>query len=292
MDGELLRRLYHHLFDSANRAESRRYVYDQRIILFVYFIAVCADRSLRWAHQRRNWPLWARRLPVPSYSQLMRRVKSPAFTDRVAELNREFRALLPAGTEKCVDGKPLVVGAYSKDPDARLGYLAPNVWGRGYKVHAVIDATGAVDSFEVTPLDAGEATVARRLVQTMELGGILLRGDANYDSNLLYAAVAGRGGRLLAPRGKPGSGLGHRRHHPDRLRALDELEKHPEANRTHRRHRARIEQIFGHLTNLPCGLASLPNSVRRLPRVTLWVTAKISLYHLYLDRRATLTKAA
>ena len=140
MDGELLRYLYHHLFDHANLSGSRRYVYGDNVILFVYFVAVCADRSLRWAHQKRNWPLWARRLATPSYSQLMRRVKKAAFADHLDELNKAFHARLPTGQEKCVDGKPVVVGAYSKDPDTRRGFLAPKVWGRGYKVHAVVDA--------------------------------------------------------------------------------------------------------------------------------------------------------
>lgn len=292
MDGELLRDLYHHLFDQGNSAATGRFTYSESVILFVYFVAASADRSLRWGHQKRNWPLWARRLAIPSYSQVMRRVKTPAFAGALTQLNTTFHASLAPRQEKCVDGKPLVVGAYSKDPDARRGYLRPKVWGRGYKLHAVVDASGAVDAFAVTPLDAGEATVARRLVQTLDLSGVTVRGDANYDSNPLYDAVAQRGGRLIAPRRKPGRGLGQRRHHPDRLRAIQELETDALAKRTHRRHRARIEQVFGHLTNLPFGLGPLPNCVRRLHRVTLWVTAKITLYHLLLRRRNTLTKAA
>lgn len=292
MDGELLRHLYHDLFRTASGPGSRRYVYSDNVILFIYFLAVSADRSLRWAHQKRNWPLWARRLPLPSYSQLMRRVKTPAFAARLSALNDTFRRMLPKTREKCVDGKPLVVGSYSKDPDARRGFLAKNVWGRGYKVHAVIDVAGAVDAFSVTPLHTGESTVARELAQQMDLSGALLRGDANYDSNPLYETVARRGGRLIAPRRKPGTGLGKRRHHPDRIRAINELETDLSIDQTHRRHRIRIEQVFGHLTNLPFGLAPLPNCVRRLPRVTRWVTAKITLYHLFLVRQRTLTNAA
>ncbi len=292
MDGELVRHLYHHLFDNPKALGSRRYVFSDSVILFTYFVAAAADRSLRWAHQKRNWPLWARHLLVPSYSQLMRRVKAPSFTARLVEINEAYRKLLPTSREKCVDGKPLVVGSYSKDPDARRGYLAPNAWGRGYKIHAVIDVSGAVDAFIVTPLNAGEATVAQRLVHTMDLSDVLLRADANYDSNPLYDAVSRRGGRLIAPRRKPGRGLGNRRHHPDRLRAIEDLEHNPAADKMHRRHRIRIEKVFGQLTNLPFGLTPLPNSVRRLHRVTLWVTAKVTLYHLFLLLRKTLRNAA
>jgi IS5 family transposase len=292
MDGELLRYLYHRLFDSDRGDGSARCVYSDAVILFIYAIAALSGKSPRWARQKRNWPLWARRVAVPSYSQLMRRVKTPEFLAYWRAWDATFRAALPSSAEKCVDGKPLVVGSYSKDPDARWGYLAANTWGRGYKIHAVSSASGVVEAFTVTPLNAGEATVAAELVQSLDLREAVVRGDANYDSNPLYATVAARGGRLLAPRRRPGTGLSARPHHPDRLRAIAELECSPGAAQTHARHRVRIEQTFGHLTNLPFGLSPLPNFVRRLNRVTLWVTAKIALYHLHLALKHPRTNAA
>ena len=285
MDDQLLRVLYHELFHAVKRHFPRRCRYDDNVIVFVYFISVVAGRSMRWAYDRRHWPLWARRLTRPGYSQVMRRLNSDSVQHRLAELNAEYRARLPRTSQKAVDGKPLVVGVYSKDPDARCGKLNNRDWARGYKVHALVDACGAVDAFDVTPLDAGESSVARELVQRVALSGVTLRGDANYDSNALYAAVGERGGRLLAPRRRPRTGLGHHRHHPDRLRAIAELEQTPGGGRTPRRHRCRIEQCFGHLTNLPFGLSPLPNWVRRLKRVKRWVSAKITLYHLYLSLR-------
>ena len=292
MDGELLRHLYHTWFDSHKSATSARYVYSDGVILFVYAIAVLSGKSPRWARQKGNWPLWARRLAVPSYSQLMRRIRTPKFLAQWRAWDAEFRASLPNSPEKCVDGKPLVVGSYSKDPDARRGYLAAHLWGQGYKIHAVSSASGVVEAFAVTALNAGEAPVATELVQALDLRGAVVRGDANYDSNRLYAAVAARGGRFLAPRRQPDTGLSDRLHHPDRLRAIVELEWQPGAAQAHARHRIRIEQTFGHLTNLPFGLAPLPNFVRRLNRVTLWVTAKIALYHFHLALKYTRTNAA
>jgi hypothetical protein len=287
MDGQLLRVLYHELFHCGKRHFPRRCRYDDNVIIFIYFISVIADRSMRWAYDRSHWPLWARRLTAPSYSQVMRRLDSGSVQRTLAEVNTTFRARLPRTSQKAVDGKPLVVGVYSKDPDARWGKLNNHDWARGYKVHALADACGAVETFDITPLDAGESTVARQLVQRLALPGVTLRGDANYDANALYVAVAERGGRLVAPRRKPGTGLGHHRQHPDRLRAIVELEQLPGGCRAHRRHRCRIEQCFGHLTNLPFGLSPLPNWVRRLKRVKRWVTAKITLYHLYLSLRQT-----
>ena len=76
MDGQLLRVLYHELFHSGKRHFPRRCRYDDNVIVFIYFISVIADRSMRWAYDRRHWPLWARRLTRPSYSQVMRRLDS------------------------------------------------------------------------------------------------------------------------------------------------------------------------------------------------------------------------
>jgi hypothetical protein len=95
---------------------------------------------------------------------------------------------------------------------AGRGRAAGGGWARGYELHAVVGACGAVGAFRVTPPDAGEATVARDVLPwsgACDLGGATLLADANYDPVALYAAVADAGGRLLAPRRKPGTGLGH-----------------------------------------------------------------------------------
>ena len=119
-----------------------------------------------------------------------------------------------------------------------------------------------------------------------------MRGDSNYDSNALYARFAARGGRLIAARKKPGTGLGHHRHHPHRLLAIEQLEGSGASLKEHRRHRIRVEQALAHVTNLPFGLSPLPNHVRRLHRVRLWVLSKITLYHLYLMLRQEKALAA
>jgi hypothetical protein len=292
MDDQLLLYLYHRLFDAGKLQRPARCLYSDSIIVLIYFLAVLRERSVRWAWARSNWPLWMRRLKAPSYSQLMRRLRSRPVQRLIARLNVEFRSRLPCGDEKFCDGKPLVVGGFSKDSDTHEGKLPGGGWGRGYKVHVIVDACGAVDIFTITALDKGEPTVMCRLVALMDLDNVLLRGDSNYDSNPLYAEVAMRGGRLIAPRKKPQTGLGHHPQHPDRLRAIAELEQSEEAMRAHKRHRIRVEQGLAHLTNLPYGLSPLPNFVRRQRRVAMWVLAKITLYHLYLILRQQQALAA
>jgi len=280
MDGELLRSIYHRLFESDSARPHGGQLYGDAVVALFHCFAVLSGRSHLWAYDKGHWPLWLRRMTFPSYSQLMRRLKG--IDPLIEALNREFRALLPGGPDKTCDGKPLVVGGDSKDPDAAWGKIPGDGWAKGYKLHLVIDeSSGAIEAIDVTALDGGEPTATRRLVRTMDLSACTLRGDSGYDSNPLYRAVADRGGRLIAPRKKPGRGLGHHRHHPDRLRAIAELEGDPAALRAHRHRRIRVEQSLAHLTNVPCGLAPLPNFVRRLPRVRRWVKTKTMLYHLY-----------
>lgn len=296
MDGELLRWLYHRLLHDPTLARTPGCTYGDGVVLLAHFYAALNDGSLLWASDRRHWPAWCQAaLRLPSYSQLNKRLKTASAARAVALIDAELRDRLPRGTAKVADGKPLVVGGFSHDPDARRGKV-PNGWANGYKLHVVADAAcGAVDAHAVTPLDAGEATVLRRdlVPRVGDLrGGCTLLGDANYDSNPCYHAVADAGGRMVAPRRKPGRGLGHHPQHPDRLRAIEELERTPGGAAAHRRVRNRVEQCLAHVTNLPFGLFALPNFVRRLHRVRLWVATKIALYHLHKVLSLTRAKAA
>ena len=295
MDGELFRELYHRLYSDPTLTHTRECTFPDALILLIYFYAAMNNCSPRWAHDRRNWPLWCRHLAFPSYSQLMKRLAWERTQTLIDRLNAEFRDRLPTSREKVCDGKPLTVGGFSKDPDARSGKI-PDGWARGYKLHAVVDSLGPIDAFCVTALDAGEATVARRRLlaglDKTDLRGSILRGDANYDSNPLYRTAARYGGRLIAPRRKPYTGLGHHRHHPHRLLAIAELEHGVDGLRRHKSHSNRVEQSFAHLTNLSFGLWALPNFVRRLARVTLWTKAKIALYHFHLARSLGTTLVA
>lgn len=297
MDGELFCRLYALAGGVASKGPPPRGTHSDFAVLLTLLWAAGNDKPVSWACRRGNWPLWAWRVSsrLPSCSTMSRRPRTRDFQLLLVRFNDRLRSLLPGSTLKFLDGRPLVVGGFSKDRQARRG-KTPGGWGRGYKLHAVVNACGAVEAWHVTPLNAGEATVARDVL--VACGGCdLLRGatvlaDAGYDSNALYAAVAGAGGRLVAPRREPGTGLGHGGpHHPDRLAAIEALEG-PSARGVGRplyRLREGVEQAFGLMGNVPGGLAAgLPNHVRSLRRVRLWVMLKVTLYHAHLleqDRR-------
>ena len=212
MDGELLRWLYHRLVHDPSLCHTKDCTYSDGLITLIYFFAVLSDRSGRWACDRRNWPLWYRRLKLSSYSQYNKRIKSPWIRGIINQINAQLRDRLGHSFEKVADGKPLVVGGFSHDPDARLGKV-PDGWAKGYKLHVIVDSCGGIDAFEVTALDAGEATVLRRLIPGADLAGAILRADANYDSNPTYRVAAQAHARLIAPRRKPGTGLGHHPQH-------------------------------------------------------------------------------
>src|ERR1051325_2956504 len=221
MDGELLRWFYHRLMHDPILRHKPNYIYGDGIILLVYVFAVIRNRSVLWAGDIKHWPAWCQAvLQLPSRSQLNKRLKSESVTRWMLTINAELRDRLPRGARKVVDGKPLAVGGFSHDPDARWGKTPGGGWAKGYKLHAVVDAdAAAIDAWQVPPRDGGEATVLRRdLIGRCGdlLHGATLRGDPNYDSNPAYRAVAEAGGRLIATRRKPYTGLGHCRHHPDR----------------------------------------------------------------------------
>lgn len=291
MDGELLRWLYHRFLHDPVLARTRDCTYADGLILLIHFYGVIFHRSGHWACEPRNWPIGYRRLKLPSYSQWQQRIKTPRILQWIERVDAEVRDRLPGSDLKFADGKPLVVSGFSKDRDATTGYV-PGGYARGYKVHLLIDSLGRIERFGVTGLHAGEPTVMTHLLRNADLRGQLIRADSNYDAKGLYGRIADRGGRLIAPRKKPFTGLGHHRHHPDRLRAIAELEASRDAMRTHRRIRAQVERQIGHLTNLPSGLWALPGFVRRLQRVRRWVAAKILLYNLNLLLRLASTAAA
>lgn len=281
MDDELISAVYQYLFHNHRAKFTRDCKYCDAVIVFIELFRVGRQLSAQQAMNRRHWPVWTRRIAFPSYSQFNRRVKYERVGQHIAEMSRHFRDLLPKTDEKAIDGKPLLVGGFSKDPDARRG-KAPGGWANGYKLHAVVDSAGAVETWHVTSLKAGEATVARTLLSNTDLRNARVRGDSNYDSVALYNIVADAGGRFIAQRRRSGTGLGHHPQHADRLRAIQELEATTDGLRRHCNHRIRVEQIFGRLTTVAFGLWSLPPSVRRLDRVRRYVDAKITLYHVYL----------
>ena len=189
------------------------------------------------------------------------------------------RAQDRGGWVLAVDGKPLIVGTHSKDPDAQWGHVRRG-WAKGYKFHAVYSNGCMPLSWEVNTLNVAESDVAARMIPTLKGGGGYILGDSAYDSNPLHDISLAAGYHLVAQRKRPKAGLGHRRHSPGRLRSIDLLRR--EFGKALYSLREDVERQFGWLTNHGAGLAPLPNWVRRLHRVHLWVQAKLLIHAAYV----------
>ena len=307
MEGERWRGVYRLVVEEASKRPRRKRVkYTDAWILGVFFWAVVHDRPVSWACDGRNWPeevLECRDLPSDgTMSERLRTLSAlqllATVLDRLASLAPPAGSLARAVDAKRsrmrrLPGDPLPVGGYSKDRDARWGKSAADGWEKGYKMFDVW-APGRVvpDVWTLGPMDEPEPRVAREeLVPALAAagaGGYLL-GDALYDSNPLHEACSPRGIQLVAPRKKPGTGLGHRDHSPARLRSIELLEspapgdlprpgtaagRAPFARALYAT-RTDIERRLGNLCSFGGGLAPLPAWVRTPHRVARWVAAKL-----------------
>jgi hypothetical protein len=235
---------------------------------------------MKWASDAKNWPkgLWKGKLP--SKTTVSTRVKTVEVLRVFADMERCLTSDSRGGLLFMLDGKALLVGSHSKDPDARWGRTRRG-WAKGYKLHAIYGREEVCPfTWEVTALNEAEPEVATRMIPALGSGGGYVLGDCSYDSNPLHEATAAAGRQLIAPRKRPGTGLGHRRHTRGRLRSIDLLSR--DFGRALLGLRKCIERQFGWLTNHGAGLAPLPNWVRRTHRVRLWVQAKLLIHAVYV----------
>lgn len=257
-----------------------RGVFQAAAVLAVYFWAVIHDRPVSWACKAVNWP---RPIPIgrlPSQSTMSRRLRQ---ADVLALLKAVERSLAMDDRRedalvKIVDGKPLPIGACSKDPDARWGRCGKGM-AKGYKLFAIWGRGGLPITWRVGAMNVSEENMAAEMLPDLEGTGGYVLGDKLYDSNRLYDIAARRGHQLVAARKRIGKGLGHHRHSPARLRAIELLQT--EFGQALYDLRRNIEHNFGNLTNFGGGLAPLPSWVRRLPRVRQWVGAKLIVNALH-----------
>jgi hypothetical protein len=268
------------------RRRGRKPTFGDVLILRMYFWTVWHDRPLSWAHDRAHYGGLFRPRQLPSRSQFARRMKTPRVNDMLAEVNRRLAQQLGGGSLMFLDGKPLAVSESTGDPEAKTG-RGNGRFSRGYKIHALGSERGAIAAFSVRPLNEHEVPVARRDLLGHVPAGVLLLADGNYDSSELYQEVHQRGAWLLTPL------KGKRAQSKPVLAKMSDARREVHAMWGRReqscwdiyRQRGAIERIFSALTCFGGGLGPLPSWVRRLDRVTRWVTAKLAIYHAKLCLR-------
>jgi Transposase DDE domain len=248
--------------------------YSVACIVGVFLWAAVHDRPISWACRAENWPQDLRRGRLPSQSTMSRRLRTKAVQDLLKLMEHALKISTSPPPEadpvQIIDAKPLPIGSYSKDPDARWG-RACGTMAKGYKLYAVWGASGMPEAWCVRPMNVSEKSLADELLRRLPGRGWLL-ADSQYDSNELFDLAFEQGWQLLAPRRKKGR-FGHHYLSPHRRFAVQVLEG--DGWRPFHRERTGIERKFGNCTSFGGGLGPLPSWVRRLPRVHLWVQAKL-----------------
>lgn len=276
---------------SVNRSTprvGRRPTFSDVLILRMYFWTVWHDRPLSWASDRWHYGRLFQPRQLPSRSQFCRRVKTQRFAAMLAEVSRRL-SQQPEGDQLLfLDGKALPVSESTRDPEAKTG-RGNGRFSRGYKLHALGAQNGLIKAFCVRSLNEHEVPVTQHSLVGHIPPQALVLADGNYDSNHLYEQIHQRGARLFTPLKGQRAQDGYRlRHMSLARRAVHAVWGRREdlCWKVYRR-RGQIERIFSALTCFAGGLSPLPNWVRRLDRVTRWVTAKVTIYHArLLARRA------
>lgn len=258
---------------------AKRCQYSDGDILLIVLWAALRHKPISWAADPRNVPRVLRGRPIPSRTVVGRRADSPGVDALIHELIRHFQARLLVGhLVGCwkIDAKGFAVSRYSKDKHARWGYCREGK-ARGYKLFLLTDTHNVPIAWRVEAMNVAESTVARELIEAIDVPGYLL-GDSAYDANALYEQAAAKQVQLIAPRKQPQKPIGQRARSASRLHAIAMLETPLDTfgRRLYQR-RTDIERTFARWSASAVGLDHLPGWVRTPRRVRRWINAKICL---------------
>jgi len=265
--------------------QRRRPEYSDVLIVAMYLWSVRHDRPQGWACQRENYNSLFRPRALPSQSRLSRRIRSERCQTL---LQRVYDCLArtdqPTPTTR-IDSRPLVVGACSKDRQARAGRIYGG-FARGYRLHQIVAEDERTLCWTVAPMNEPDPPHALEMMQTTALGEIAL-ADGIYDNSELYEAAQRRGSMLVAGirQDRLKSNPRPTRNSPARIAAVREW-KQGLAQYVYR-DRKLVEVAFAHQSTYAGGLGPLPSWVRSLARVRRWVGAKLILHHARLANRRT-----
>ncbi len=254
--------------------------FSDRLIVKVYLYSVLRDRPVSFACHRCNWDM---RLldelfaELPSQATMSRRMRTVGVLATLERMLQRLSEDHGPSLLKRLDSKPLKVGSYSKDRDARRGRAAGEM-ARGYKLH-VSHQSGRFGRLLITPMNTNDQVGAALLIPHLSGTGYLI-GDNAYDANPVHRLAATHGHQLVAPPRRSNAGVyDPKRSLPQRLRALEMLDPllHRDPGESFGRHlmrqRKAIERALGHAAGQ--GLFAPPPWVRRPHRVATWAAGKL-----------------
>jgi hypothetical protein len=284
MEAKVYRAMRRWLLSIAHTPRRKREQFSDAWIIMIYLWSVINDRCVSWACDEENWPTSLLDCPLPSDATMSRRLRSVGVLQLLERLLAKLTDALPTPLVKTIDSKPMLVGAYSKDRDAKRGRLAERQFARGYRLHGLCHGR-AVRSWLIASLNENDSTVGPKLLDKLEGGGGYAVGDNAYDTNDCHGSASATGHQLVAPARRVNRHVRDAKYNrPERLRALDLLASPMElACRQPNQFgialynaREPVESCFGELSMR--GLNYLPAWVRGPRRVALWTAAKLALH--------------
>lgn len=282
MEAKVFRALMKFLNSIAHCPRGARRQFNDRWIIMVYLWSVINDRPVSWACDQQNWQKDQLDCPLPSNATMSRRLRSVGVLQLLERLLMALTDALPTPLAKTIDSKPMVVGAYSKDKEAKRGRLSEGQMARGYRLHALCHGR-AVRSWLIAAMNEHDSVIGPKLMARLEGGGGYAVADNAYDTNECHQQASASDHQLVAPARFVNRHVRDVKHnHPQRLRALDllasPLERCGEPNQfgiALYNVREQAESCFGELSMK--GLNYLPAWVRGPRRVALFTAAKLIL---------------
>jgi hypothetical protein len=282
MEAVEYRRLCRLIDQASPHGRAAREQFSNAVIAKVYFWSNFCVRSVQWACDPRNWPEQLREELIgdlPSQPTMSRRMRSLGVLQLIERMQVMLaQALQDNAVVKAMDSKPLVVGNYSKDRQAKRGRAAGER-ARGYKLH-VISCGKAFVHWTLMPMNCNDQVGAAMLLPRLRGWGYVT-ADNGYDANAVYQQAWQANHQLVAPPRPSNAGVRDvRRNTSQRIRSLD-LCANPLGHcglgegfgGWLQRQREQLERNFGNATM--CGLYAPPPWVRTPHRVAAWAAAKI-----------------
>lgn len=281
MEAKRYRRVCRLIGQVSPTRRRKREQHSDAVIVKVYFWATYHDRATSWACEVENWPqkvLDEVTGGLPSEPTMSRRMRTVGVLQLIERVQTLLADTLEDDVLKVIDSKPLKVGNYSKDRDAKRGRGAGEM-ARGYKLHAVTCGK-AFKYWTLTAMNSNDQIGAALLLPKLNGWGYVSADNA-YDANPVHEVVRSVGHQLIAPPRKANAHVRDtRRNSAARIRSLD-ICVNPlqhcglgeSFGTSLLRRRGQIERNFGNV--VMSGMYAPPPWARTPKRVATWVAAKI-----------------
>lgn len=256
--------------------------YGDASIVKTYFWSTLCDRPVNWACDPENW-LEELRLEtigfeLPSQSTMSRRLRTIGVLQLIERVQAMLAEAFGETVVKAIDSKPLKVGNYSKDRDARRGQAAGGK-ARGYKLHALTGGK-SFKLWTLTAMNSNDQIGAAILLPKLSGWGYV-SADNGYDANTVHREASQVNHQLIAPPRRSNAHVRDvKRNRKERIRSLDlcadPLQHCGQPNlfaASLINEREQIERNFGNA--VMNGLFAPPPWVRTPHRVATWTAAKL-----------------